>query len=70
VDFYNTIKELDGLKWFYSKAGEKCFDIYDQGKRLVLSLTGGISRMHTGVLPAYLAWCLIGMIILLFVLVK
>ena len=70
VDFYNTIKELDGLKWFYVKAAEKRFDIYDQGRRLVLSMSGWISRMHSGILPAYLAWCIIGMIILLFVLVK
>jgi len=46
------------------------FDIYDQGRRLVLSMSGWISRMHSGILPAYLAWCIIGMIILLFVLVK
>jgi len=70
VDFYNTIKEISLFKFLYKKAEAKAFDIYDQTKRLVFVVTGKLQHLHNGVLPTYLVWCLLGMIILLLTLCK
>ena len=70
TEFYDTIKNLSPLKWVYKKAEEKVFDIYDQGARLVFSLTRGLQKVHTGILTNYLVWCLVGILILFLVLIK
>ncbi len=69
TDFYNTIKNLKLLSWIYKKAEGKLFDIYDQGKNLTFFFTNILKKLHTGVLTDYLAWCMLGVIILLFWLV-
>ncbi len=68
--FYDTIRNLGVLRGVYRLAGEKAFDIYDQGARLTLTFSRALRRLHGGVLPVYLGWCLIGMIILLFILLR
>ncbi|MFH1655661.1 MAG: hypothetical protein ABH954_03520, partial [Candidatus Omnitrophota bacterium] len=70
VDFYNAIKNLPRLKTIYKKAEDKLFDIYDQGKRLVFYITKRFQHLHNGVLPTYLVWCLLGMMVLFIVLFK
>lgn len=70
VEFYNTIKEISLFKNIYRKADHKYFDIYDQGQRIIFFITGKLRLFHNGVLPVYLSWCLIGVIILLFILVR
>jgi len=70
TDFYNTIRELRPLDNIYRRAEEKLFDIYDQGKKITFALTRKLQYLHNGVLPTYLVWCLLGMLILFFVLVK
>lgn len=70
TEFYDTIKDVDLLKWTYKKAEEKLFDIYDQGTRLVFLFTKGLKKVHTGILTNYLVWCLVGMLILFLVLAK
>ncbi len=70
VDFYNTVKELSPLKGIYKKAEDKFFDIYDQGKRLTLFFTRRLQHLHSGILPTYLVWCLVGMLVLFFVLMR
>ncbi len=67
VEFYNTIKEAKPLKNIYRLAEAKFFDIYDQTKNFVFSVTPKLQRLHNGVLPTYLVWCLLGMLILFFV---
>lgn len=67
VEFYNTVKEIGLLGFIYRKAEKKFFDIYNQGKHLVFLVTGFLRYLHNGVLPTYMAWCLLGMIILYFV---
>jgi NADH:ubiquinone oxidoreductase subunit 5 (subunit L)/multisubunit Na+/H+ antiporter MnhA subunit len=66
TEFYNTIKELGILKGIYKKAGKGFFDIYEQGKRLVFSISGLLQRLHNGILPTYLVWGLLGMLGLFF----
>lgn len=70
VNFYATIKEMGGLRWFYRKAGEKGFDIYDQGRNLTFRVTELLREAHGGLLPVYLGWCIVGMLVLLFILIK
>jgi hypothetical protein len=68
VEFYNTIKDIGILSKIYKLAQDKFFDIYDQGKKMTFSLTGILRYLHNGVLPTYIIWCLLGMVILFFVL--
>jgi len=70
VEFYNTVKEYGILRFFYEKAEKKYFDIYEQGKVFVFGVGRFFGYLHNGVLPTYLVWTLLGMIVLFFVLVK
>jgi len=70
VEFYNTIRDLPLLRGFFILAEKKVFDIYDQGKRIVFFFIRIFQYLHNGVLPTYLVWCLLGMIVLLFSIVR
>jgi hypothetical protein len=70
VDFYATIKDMAGLRYVYRKASEKSFDLYDQGRRAVFALAESLRAVHSGLLPLYLAWCVAGLLILLFVFIR
>ncbi|MFA5101240.1 MAG: proton-conducting transporter membrane subunit, partial [Candidatus Omnitrophota bacterium] len=61
-DFYATIKELPVLKLLFSAAENKVFDIYDVTKKALSAPIAVLRYLHNGVLPTYLAWCLIGAI--------
>ncbi|MDP3730579.1 MAG: proton-conducting transporter membrane subunit [Candidatus Omnitrophota bacterium] len=62
TEFYNTIEEVGPLGNFYSKEDAHEFDIYDISARLMAAATRFFQRLHNGVLPTYLTWCLLGMI--------
>ena len=64
VDFYQTIQEMTLFKAIYKKTEAKLFDIYDQGRRGVFFFTKKLQALHSGILPLYLIWCLLGMVIL------
>jgi formate hydrogenlyase subunit 3/multisubunit Na+/H+ antiporter MnhD subunit len=64
VDFYNTIKEIPLFTSLYRQAENRLFDIYDQAKRLIFVVTKQLQHLHNGVLPTYLVWCLLGMVVL------
>ena len=64
VDFYQTIQEMTLFKAIYKKTEAKLFDIYDQGKRGIFFFTKKLQALHSGILPLYLIWCLLGMVIL------
>jgi len=68
VEFYNAIKELPVLRNLYAKAEKGLFDIYDQGKTIVFGIGKFFQYLHNGVLPTYLIWTLLGMIVIFFVL--
>lgn len=68
VEFYNTISDMKGLKGLYKKEKDHSLDIYDQGKAGTAFLTGILQRLHNGVLPTYLVWCILGMTVMFFVL--
>lgn len=68
TEFYNTISDIPFFRKMYKMANDKVFDVYDGGKKAVFFFTGLLQRLHNGILPTYLAWCLLGMIILLLIL--
>ena len=62
TDFYNTIKELAGLKAVYKAEEAGGLDIYTVSRKPVYAMTRFLQRLHNGVLPTYMVWCLLGMI--------
>lgn len=70
TEFYRAIEELPFIKRLYKKAENKVFDIYEQGKRLVFFFIGTFQYLHNGILPTYLVWCLLGMMVFLFSIVR
>lgn len=70
TEFYNTIKEMPIIKGLYAMAERKAFDIYDAGRTIAFFFIRIFQFLHNGVLPTYLVWCLLGMIVFLFSLVR
>ena len=67
VAFYNTIQELGILKPLYRWAENKVFDAYELGSRMTLGFNKVLRALHNGVLSTYLAWCLLGMLVLFYI---
>jgi len=65
--FYKTVSEMGGLKQLYKGQEKGYFDVYDQGGRCGLTLTAFLRWLHSGVLPMYLTWVTIGLLVVLFV---
>ncbi len=70
TEFYNTVKDFRLLKSIYRKAEAGFFDIYEQGKTVVFGMGDCFKRLHNGVLPTYMVWMLLGMIVLFWALLR
>ena len=70
TEFYKSIEDIGVLKFIYTLAQKKLFDVYEVGTRITFAFNKILRYMHNGVLPTYLAWCLLGMIILFYVLLR
>jgi len=70
VEFYNTIKDIGPLKRIYGLAEKRTFDIYEVGGRITSGIIKVLRYIHNGVLPSYLSWCLLGMIVLFYILLR
>jgi len=70
VEFYDTIKDVKGFKAIYNKEETKSFDVYELGGKGTFYLSRLLQWLHNGILPTYLVWCLVGMLVLFFILVK
>ena len=70
VDFYNTIKNWGLLRWIYRVSERKVFDIYEIGSRITFGFSGILKWLHNGLLHTYLAWMFLGVVILLWVLMR
>jgi len=55
---------LNPLKRLYRAEEKKSYDIYILGRKAIYVFTGRLSRLHNGILPTYLVWCLIGMTVI------
>ena len=70
TEFYNTVRDIGILKFIYGLADKKFFDIYEIGTKLTLGFNKALRYIHNGVLSTYLAWCLMGMLVLFYFLFK
>jgi formate hydrogenlyase subunit 3/multisubunit Na+/H+ antiporter MnhD subunit len=68
--FYKTVSSMGGLRQLYSSQEKGYFDPYDQGGRCGLSLTQFLRWLHSGILPVYLTWVILGLLIILFIVCK
>ena len=68
--FYDTIQDIGILRGIYRKAKRGVFDPYEIGRKITFAFTGILRYIHNGVLSTYLAWCLLGMGILFYVLLR
>jgi NADH:ubiquinone oxidoreductase subunit 5 (subunit L)/multisubunit Na+/H+ antiporter MnhA subunit len=67
AEFYDTIRQLPRLGKLYRKEEEGSLDIYNTARRIIYYFTGKLARMHNGILPTYMVWCLLGMVGIFFV---
>jgi len=58
------------LKQLYIGQEKGRFDAYNQGGKIGLALTDFLRWLHSGVLPTYLTWVTLGLLIVLFVICK
>jgi formate hydrogenlyase subunit 3/multisubunit Na+/H+ antiporter MnhD subunit len=68
--FYKTVSEMPGLKPLYAGQEKRLFDLYDQTGRLGSAVSALLRYLHCGVLPVYLTWVSVGLLIILFVVCK
>ncbi|MCX5750275.1 MAG: hypothetical protein NT099_01175 [Candidatus Saganbacteria bacterium] len=68
--FYDSIKNLPLLKGIYKEAEQNQFDLYEQGSRATFWFSDILKSIHQGLLHTYLAWCLIGLVVLMFLLCR
>jgi NADH:ubiquinone oxidoreductase subunit 5 (subunit L)/multisubunit Na+/H+ antiporter MnhA subunit len=65
--FYKTVSRMGGLRQLYTGQEKGYFDPYEQGGKIGLGLTGFLRWLHSGVLPMYLTWVVLGLLIIIFV---
>jgi formate hydrogenlyase subunit 3/multisubunit Na+/H+ antiporter MnhD subunit len=65
--FYKTVSSMGGLKQLYAGQEKGYFDLYDQSGKVGLALTNFLRWLHSGILPMYLTWVTLGLLIILFV---
>ena len=68
--FYKTVSSMNGLRQLYSGQEKGYFDPYDQGGKCGLGLTQFLRWLHSGILPVYLTWITLGLLIVLFIVCK
>jgi len=68
--FYKTVSSMGGLKQLYAGQERGYFDLYDQGGRLGMVVTGLLRWLHSGILPVYLTWVTLGLLAVLFVICR
>lgn len=69
AEFYNTISDMAPVERLFKREESGDFDMYVIGNRVVYFFTGIFSRLHNGVLPTYIVWCLIGTVVIFAVLI-
>jgi formate hydrogenlyase subunit 3/multisubunit Na+/H+ antiporter MnhD subunit len=68
--FYKTVSSMGGLKQLYTCQEKSYFDLYNQSGRIGLALTEFLRWLHSGVLPMYLTWVTLGLLVILFIVCK
>ncbi len=65
--FYKTVSSMGGLKQLYTGQEKGHFDLYNQSGKIGLGLTGFLRWLHSGLLPMYLTWVTLGLLVILFI---
>lgn len=65
VDFYRTLEELPILRAYFRLAKQRIFDGYEHAGRATRRIVDSIRNTQSGILPNYLVWLVMGMLILL-----
>jgi len=68
--FYHTVRRLPILRTMFRDGEAGASDIYRLGGRFGGTLVQILRRAHTGVLSVYVGWCVVGLIVLVFFLVR
>lgn len=69
-EFYETVQEMPGIKQMYQYAERRAFDTYDWGMKFAAWAGKPLCALHDGILPRYLAWCLVGFLALMLAIVR
>ncbi|MHC4520257.1 MAG: hypothetical protein ACYTAS_16830, partial [Planctomycetota bacterium] len=64
--FYKTVSSMNGLKQMYSAQERGHYDLYNHGGKIGFVCTGLLRWLHSGILPAYLTWVTVGLLLVLF----
>jgi len=64
--FYETVRGLPFLRGMFHDAEDEAYDVYHLGGRYGGTLVQHLRNLHTGVLAVYVAWCAIGLAVVLF----
>jgi len=70
TEFYNTIKDEKSINTIYKLADKKVFDIYEVASKITFGFNAVLRYIHNGILSSYLAWCLLGMLVMFWILFK
>ena len=70
TEFYETIQNMGRLKTIYKDSEGGVFDPYVLGGRFGERIVGVGKRIHNGILSTYLAFCILGLGVILFFLLK
>ncbi len=65
--FYKTVSSMGGLKQLYTGQEKGHFDLYNQSGKCGLGLTNFLKWLHSGLLPMYLTWVTLGLLVILFI---
>ena len=63
--FYETVRALPLLGGMFRDAEEEAYDVYHLGGQYGATLVQGLRSLHTGVLAVYVAWCVLGLAVVL-----
>lgn len=58
--FYQTVRQLPGIRGFYGDAEKEAFDVYRLAGLLGTMVLSGLRKLHTGVLEVYVTWVVVG----------
>ncbi len=67
TSFYNEIRQMNPLKYIYSMAEKKYFDLYEAGSKTTFAISRVIQGAHPGQLQLYLLYILLGLLIFLII---
>ena len=70
TSFYDTISDISVLNVLYSWAKKQFFDVYEISRKIVFFIIEELKKLHTGVLLRYVVWVVVGLVIVIFVIVR